>query len=385
MSRPFFSALRASAKFVAAGILVAAIWWLTLPGMAPVDLGAADQLVGRPGAERFLLQGPDGWRVLTTSARSPDDALDLPKGIKGRPALASDGSVLALIGGALVVMAKDGEILPGPDMPPSSVGSNWELIGVDAADRPVLACETEAGRRLLVVETESEGWLQIATQGSFASPPSPADVLLSATRQALAYRGESGWEVWLFDDLPARRLVARQCSGSSAVFSPLGDALILDGRTDGIYRLEFESGQVNFMAKGNLGHSEFVPFSAGFRGDPMLMVAPVRDAEGYLQIVQTHLSGGGRYGISTGAVHHYGVTASHGGRFLAYCQASFDEDEGGTIAETLYLFDFEVGRAVFSFDRAGGQETAGPRFVGTAPTLVFVADGRALLLDPRDA
>jgi hypothetical protein len=352
--------------------------------MTPVDLGEADQLVGRPGVDRFLLGGPGGWRALTARAHLPDDAVDLPPGLIGLPALASDGSVLALIDSELVVIANDGAIRQGPELPPSSVGSNWELIGVDAADRPVLACQTNAGRRLLVVETEGDGWLQIAGQDSYASPPAGADVLLSTKRRALAHPGEAGWEVWLFDEFPARRLIAMECTGSSAVFSPLGDALIVDGRTDGIYRLELASGQISFMAAGNLGHSQRVPFSAGFRGDPVLMVAPVRDSEGYLQIVQTHLSGGGRYGISTGAVHHYGVTASQAGRYLAYCQASFDEEGDGTIDESLYLFDFDVGRAVFSFERAGGRKTAGPQFIGTGPTLVYIADGRAWLLDPRD-
>ena len=138
------------------------------------------------------------------------------------------------------------------------------------------------------------------------------------------------------------------------------------------------------MASGNLGFSTRVPFSAGFRGDPLLMVAPVRDNEGYLQLMQTHLRGGGRYGISTGAVHHYHVTISHDGRYLAYCQATFNEDEETPIDEALYLFDFDVGRAVYDFERRGGGPLQGPLFVGDGPTMVFVAQGRVLLIDPTN-
>lgn len=384
MSRTRFSAARALRLLVSAGILAAVLLWLSSPSLQPIDLGSAEQLLGRPGVGRFIVGDARGWRSLSTEARTPSEAWALPTELIGRPALVSDGSALCLLDGGLVVLGLDGELRPGPELPPDAVGSSWELIGVDAGDRPVLACETVAGRRLLVVEDEGGGWLELSSRKRFASPPPGAEILLSSTRRALAYRGEECWEAWVFDSSPVRRFSAADCSGHSAVFSPEGDALILDGRTDGIYRLELDSGRITFMAKGNLGHSRRVPFAAGFRGDPLLMVAPVRDNEGYLQIVQTHLHGGGRYGISTGAVHHYHAACSQDGRYLAYCQATFDEGGEAAIDEALYLFDFDVGRAVYDFERRSDGSPRGPLFVGDGPNLVFVADGRVLMLDPGD-
>ncbi|MFT7462606.1 MAG: hypothetical protein ACI9EF_000947 [Pseudohongiellaceae bacterium] len=382
MSRTRFTSASALRLVVSAGILVAVLVWLGSSGLEAVDLGAGEQLLGRPGVTRFLVGGAQGWSSLSAEVRVPGEAWEFPAGVIGQPALASDGGAMALVPQGLLWLGQDGDVLPGPEMPPAALGDQWELIGLDGSDRPVLACETEAGRRLFVVADEGFGWRELSADQGPAAPPPGAEVLLSTARRALAFRRADCWEAWVFDGNPVRRLRATGCLGASAVFSPEGDALILDGRIDGIYRLELNSGRLVFMATGNLGLSDRVPFSAGFRGDPLLMVAPVRDNEGYLQILQSNLLGGGRFGITTGAVHHYHASSSKNGRYVSYCQATFEEGAQGAIDETLYLFDFEVARAVYKFKRLGGGAFRGPLFVGDGPNWVFIANGRVLLLDP---
>lgn len=384
MTRTPLSLGRLARLLASAGILAAVLLWLSSSGLEPVDLGTGDKLIGRPGVGRFLVGDGQGWRSLSAGPRSPSEGWALPEGLIGLPALASDGSAMALLPTGLVRVGQDGELQNGPDLPADDGGLDWELLGLDGSDLPVLAAQGEGGRRLAVIAGDGEGWLELSDADGFASLPEGAEVLLSKARRALAYRGHDCWEAWVFDDGSVRRVTAADCSGGFGVFSPEGDALILDGPTKGIYRLELDSGRFSFMASGNLGYSERVPFSAGFRGDPLLMVAPVRDNEGYLQLMQTHLRGGGRYGISTGAVHHYHVTSSHDGRYLAYCQATFNEDEATPIDEVLYLFDFDIGRAVYDFERLGGGSLQGPLFVGDGPMMVFVARGRVLLIDPRN-
>ena len=385
MIRTPLSLGRVARLLVSAGILAAVLLWLASSGYEPADLGLGEQLIGRPGVGRFLVGGPQGWRSLDAEARDPAAGWALPDGLIGLPALAADGSSMALLPTGLVRVGDNGELRDGPELPGDDGGRSWELVGLDGSDRPVLATQSGDGsRRLLVMDKLGAGWLELTDSDGLAVLPKGTEVLLSKARRALAFLGQGCWEAWVFDEGIVRRVTAADCSGGFGVFSPEGDALILDGRTDGIYRLELDSGRFSFMASGNLGYSERVPFSAGFRGDPVLMVSPVRDNEGNLQIMQTHLWGGSRYGITIGAVHHYHVTSSHDGRYLAYCQATFDEGGETAFDEALYLFDFDVGRAVYDFERRGGGLRRGPLFVGDGPNMVFVANGRVLLLDPRD-
>jgi hypothetical protein len=208
-------------------------------------------------------------------------------------------------------------------------------------------------------------------------------VLTARATRALAFLGEKGWEAWTLSDTGiGERKVAEGCTRPGAVFTPNGRSLIVPGRVDGIWLLPLDGGQFNLMCDGNLGQSRRVPLSGAFLKDPLRLVTPQWDLDGYLQVVFVHVPGGSR-NFNSGGLHHYGVAASLDGRSLAYVQAAFDEDNDEPFVEDIYLFDFErvdVGTEQID-SREGGRPRQGPCFVGAHSALVYLAAGEAIRID----
>jgi len=394
--------MRRLLTFLAVLVLAAAVWWIVRPPVALDDLGPAMRLVTRDGVPLILVGDAAGdWRALPQSARTPEDGYLLPPGLRGRPFLDAQGGVVALHAHGVVrlVEGKPELEMPLPDVlrvddaspgmtpaAPRAPGREVQLVGLDAADEPVLLWQSPEGSRLFVRVRIADDWrLLELPDGEPASPVGGpgARLVLSPAQRALAFLGRDGWEAWLYETTPVRRRVASGCSGAQALFTPDGAALVLDGKVKGLWRLELEEDTLHFMAEGNLGHHERIPFSAGFRQIPTddspgiatLMVAPQSDYQGFLQIVQTHLSGGGRWSFGGGFLHHYEPAVSPDGRWLTYVQAQLDAD---VLDEELYLFDFEHPDrpALALARRTGGRPGQGPAFVGDGSVLVFIARGR---------
>lgn len=392
-------------------VLVGLAVWLLGPGVQPVDLGPAQQLVAHPASSVFVLgDGSGGWRVLDAAADADTDAdVGAAAAVEsapapehrwhGSPVVSAAGRVFGLArregiheGPAQIADRLELEQLDGPaaepfvlGLPDGPDGLDWRLLGVTG--RRSLPVLLNPGRgEIWWLEQAEWRLLEDAEGAAHCAPDAP--FALSDARAALAFRGAQGWEAWSLDSRPAVRRVARDCLGAPAHFTPDGAALVVDGAMMNIYRLELDDGRLGHMADGNLGHTPRVPWTAGVRGDPAMLVVPQFDPQGWLQIVQTNFSGGGRWQFNTGFEHHYLPAVSPAGRWMAYAQSPFDLDGEQPFEEDLYLFDFDHGTApaLALGRRAGGSPHQGPAWVArpAGAALLWVADGRAWRLDRPD-
>jgi len=383
---------------LALGILVAVVWWLARAPFVVADLGPGTHLVTRPNLEFVLVGNAAGeWRVVSREGDSGADGFALPPGLRGWPALDSKGDIYALHEEKIICL-RDGAFLKSVELPKKSKeegsGRLWsidaedmKLAGVDAADQPVLMWLSPEGPRLFVRDVEKETW-QLLAVGDDEAQPAPGlkrdQLLLAPGRRAVAFPGSDGWEAWVYGSGTVTRRVAEECRGLQAAFSPTGDALIVDGKVKGLWRLELEEETLRFMAEGNLGHHDRIPFSVAFRElepgkeSSVVMAAPQRDLHGYLQIFQTHLSGGGRWSLGGGAVHHYAPAFSVDGSLLSYVQADFDDSSSDAPFEDIYLMNLAAPQrgAMHLASRRGGRPGQGPVFVGDGHALVYIAGGR---------
>jgi len=394
---------RLFSTLAAVAVLALVLWWLLTPSLASLDLGPGDELRACPGAPIFVVRRGDSWYWLPAGASQASQAQALPDDLLDPPALCADGTLLLHLPGRLLRQAPDGTrselTLPAAGSPGAlgSAGAGAgatamgagagqasadptppRLLGVDPAGQPVLSQGDPP--RLWVAQGES--WLPLIAGDVWASPPADASVLLSGAGPVLAYRGLAGWEAWSWDAGQVRRVLADACVGQDAVFTPDGAALVVEGRSDGLFRLDLASGGLAFMSNGNLGASQRVPFSAAYRGDPLLLNTSQRDREGFLQIFQNQLTGGARGSMTSGGLHHYLPAAAPDGRLLAYVQASFDEQGSDAFEESVYMLDFEQKLADEVLRRPGGRLHQGPVFVGRGSTLILLAGGRVHAIRP---
>lgn len=375
-------ASRLATALLAIVVLAGLVWWLgSGRELAHEDLGRALSLAGHPATTDLLVEREPGVWSLRREAPLGNEArwIELPSELIGSPVLDGRGAVVARgEQGIARFNPKDGLLSWSPL--PLEASAETLFIGVDASGAAVLRDPHSDGDRLYVGQPE-RGWLLLADKEDRARVPADARLVLSPTRRALAFRGLEGWEAWIFDEAKVRRLVAPRRFGDAAVFTPDGAALIVDGVVDGLDRLELDEERMRFMAEGNLGLVERLPFYADFRGDPPLLVASRRDLQGNLQIHQAHLGGGGGYGFTTGYLHHYLPRVSPDGIWLSYAQAEIAAQGGDDFREELYLFDFSrpARPAQALGARSGGRADTGPVFLGERQ-LVWIADGRLRLV-----
>jgi hypothetical protein len=365
------------------------------------SLGRAEALVAVPGVPTFALQAQSGkWRLYAAGAREAQDGLALPGGVLGHPVLKSDGSAFVLTDSGLSWVRAAHAIVPGGEVVPllgrDSLPEGTRLEGALAGEEALLSVPAGENRRLMLCQggpLSSAHLAPITLRDGDAVVPEGAPLFASRASRALACLGPDGWEAWIVGDGGvATRVVAEECSRRGALFTPEGDALIVPGRVDGLWRLDLADGRMNLMTEGNLGISRRVGQSFDYREVPApdggmqwVLVAPQWDIERRLQIYQAHLSGGGRESLTIGGVHHYGVSLSRDGRLLAYTQAAFEERGEDDFVEDLYLIDFDApgSAAILLESRRGGRADQGPAFVGDGSTLVFLADGDAVRIDVR--
>ncbi|MCB9897421.1 MAG: hypothetical protein H6825_05410 [Planctomycetes bacterium] len=371
----------------AVAVLGLLAFWLLRASVAPLDMGPAVALVARPGVGFVLARDRSGrWRGVSTLADDARAAAIGLDGVRGLPALAADGRVVAL-GPDGLLEVDDGAPRAGPPLPDGVDPGEVELLGLASDGRPVLRVHTPAGARLDVLV--DSGWRTLADEHGAARPEDEGMVVLCpAGRTALAFRGDDGWEAWTWDASlgSARRAIARECRRERAVFVPSGESLVVDGKAAGLYALALDDDRLTFMTDGNLGDDARLPWSTGFRTvDATMLVHPEYDLHSFLQIYQTHLSGGGRYQFTTGHMHHYLSAVSPGGRYLVYAQSELEPDAAGALHEELYLFDFDrAGSPAVSLgERLGGVPDQGPVWAGDerSPVLFWVADGRLWRVD----
>lgn len=358
---------------LALSVLALALSWALGPCVPIQDLGPGDELLALPGSPVFVVRRDQTWWRFPTDASRAEQGLPLPANVRGRPILAADGSLLLASADGLLSLRPDGtdELLALPENEGPLI-----LAGVDHLGQPVLRSSASSGGGLRV--RHDGAWLSLPD----ALPPEDARVLISAWGPSLAFGTRDGWQAWSWGAGVPVQVTAEGSRGQHAVFTPDGKALIVEGRTDGLFQLNLTDGRLAFMSLGNLGVSRRVPFGAAFRGDPLLLLAPQLDMENHLHVFQTHVSGGGRSSLTTGSDHHYAPTVSHDGRRLAYCQARFSEQLDGAFEESVYVFDFDRGAAVQILRRPGGQRGAGPVFTGTDGTLLLLANGRVRAVKP---
>jgi len=367
---------------LALAVLAGTLVWILGPCVPRVDLGPAVSVVGRTGADVVLIERPTGtprWWAAPASARGAAAARPLPAGILGRPALAATGEIFGLVRNGLVRLELTAdEVIQHEALSLPQVPGPLRLVGLDGGDAPVLA----DGQGRLHVRFDG-AWTPLATEAAVAECADPSQIVLSPVGRVLAYPGAEGWTLWLWGPDGPRSLAAPGSGGEAAVFAPDGTCLVVEGRTDGLRRLMLSNGSLEFMALGNLGTSRRVPFSAGFRGDPPVLIAPQRDFEGIVHVFQTQVVNEMRVSLTTGGHHHYAPVVSLDGRSVAYLQAPFDEDGDDAIVESLYVHDFEKGHAVKCLKRrALPGPGRGPLFVGHSPVVALIADGRAILVRP---
>jgi hypothetical protein len=403
--------MRRLLSLLALALLVGVVWWFVRSKLAFDDLGPGVRIVTRPGVDLIVVgDAAFRWTAFPADAHTRRDGYPLPEGLRGVPALDGTGAlhglfehaVVRLRGGAVEGSLRLPELLGGEPEPVRPKGrranqddARLELVGVDGADQPVLFWRSPKGGRVFVRSPDLQEWRLLELEGEPARLPPGIrgdDVVLSHGSRALAFLGRQGWEAWSYGSELAVRRVALDCVGAQAIFTPDGTALVVDGKVKGLWRLELAEQSLRFMADGNLGHTERVPFSACFRevgstdDADMLLVSPQRDHSNYLQIVQTHLSGGGRLSFGQGFMHHYLPAVSLDGRRLAYVQAKIDAGGTEAIQEELFLFDFahpnDIAQALGS--RRGGRPGQGPGFVGDGDVLVFIAQGRIRRLEIDD-
>ena len=386
---------------LALAVLVAVVAWLMSRHVVRFRLGPGEELVGCAGADGFAVCESDGlWRLYDAAARSSDDGVALPTGVLGRPAIGPDGGAFALADGGLLHTAPAHAggltrlLIPAQDLPQGA-----RLLGLADGSQPVLAATAADGtRELLVVpgafaaDGDGPRLLHLHdTQGParLSGDAGEADVVCSPASAAVALLTPLGWEAWSWDaGGRVRRALAEGCDRKGALFTPDARSLIVPGKVDGLWMLSLADGRMSLMAEGNFGLSARVPASSAFRdrGEHVRLVAPQWSRDGWLQIYQTHVFGGGRWGFGISFTHHYGVALSADGRFIAYCQAQFDEHGQELFVEDLLVVDFEESEAtVHVGSRRGGLAHQGPLFVGPGASLVYLADGdvqRIELLPP---
>ena len=378
---------------LALGALVWVVLWLMSKREVQFRLGPGLELVASDGVDGFLVREAEGaWRLYDARSRSPQDGVAI-NGVAGRPALAADGGAFALQGEELLRVPRVGSDVAPLRVP---VRAGVMLLGVAGGDQAVLAAPDENGVRELLVLADGTGndgdggphLLPLHDAAGPARLPAGAsadDVVCAGAGPAVAVRTPLGWEAWRWDESgSARRELAEGCTRAGALFRPDGRALIVPGKVDGLWTLSLADGQMGLMAEGNLGTSRRVPPSAAFRDTDQntRLVAPGWNLDGWLQIYQTHLFGGGRWGVQIAFTHHYGVAVSQDGRFLAYCQAQFDEQGSEPFDEQLYVMDFEEAVGTVSVgSRRGGVPWQGPHFVGSGASLVYLADGEVLRIE----
>ena len=385
---------RALIALMALLAIAAGVRWLMSRPVVRFSLGRASALVAAPGVKSFVVrEDGDLWRLYGASARQPDDGQLLPGPVLGLPALQADGSVFVLTADGLRWMHGSQPFVPGGEVllviAHDLLPADCRLEGVVGGQLPLLSAPVSASagptgpRKLLLCEgaPKTPELRNVFDADSEAQLPAQVVPLLSRDSLAVAFQGERGWEAWSLETPHlARRVVAEGCTKPGAVFTPDGRALIVPGRVDGLWLLGLQDGRLNLMAEGNLGVSRRVEHRVGFRSQPPVMVAPGWGLDGWLQIFQTHLSGGGRTGFGNSFMHHYGVVLSTGGNLMTYAQASFAEASDTPFVEDLYLFDFaQPGEAAVLLDsREGGGSAQGPYFVGDSGSLVYIARGEAM-------
>jgi len=378
-------------------IVAAVLHWLMSRPVVRFSLGPADAIVAAPGVGGFAVREPGGaWRLYSAGARKPEDGRLLPGPVIGMPALQADGSIFVLAEDGLRWVHGSQPLVPGGEvllvLSRDDLPADCRLEGVIGGKHALLsspvspATGASGPRKLLLCEGSltSAKLRPVFDADSEARMPPGVTPVLAHGAPAVAFPGEDGWEAWsLQAPNLAHRAVAEGCVRPGAVFTPDGQALIVPGRTDGLWMLNLKDGRLNLMAEGNLGVSRRVPHSVGFRGVPAVMVAPGWDLENWLQIYQTHLSGGGRSAFGAGFMHHYLIVISTDRNLMTYAQANFDEKSDAPFAEDLYLFNFaQPGEpAIFLDTRQGGGAAHGPSFVGTGGSLVYLARGEALRIE----
>jgi hypothetical protein len=374
-------------------LLAAAVHWIISQPVVRFSLGKASALVAAPGVPSFAVrEDGDLWRLYGTSARKREDGQPLPGPVLGLPALQADGSVFVLTAEGLRWMHGSQPLVPGGEVllviGHDLLPAGCRLEGVIGGSLPLLSAPLSAAagpngpRKLLLCEgaPKTPELRDVFDTESEAQLPADAPLVLSRGSLALAFPGAHGWEAWSLETPHlARRVVAEGCTRPGAVFLPDGHALVVPGHTDGLWLLSLKDGRLDLMAEGNPGVSRRVEHRVGFRTQPPLMVAPGWGIDGWLQIFQTHLSGGGRTAFGSGFMHHYGVDLSTDGNLMVYAQASFDEKSDEPFEEQLYLFDFATHSEAVQLDsRQGGLTAQGPYFVGDSGSLVYIAHGEAM-------
>jgi hypothetical protein len=375
---------------LAVALLAWVVHWLVSRPVVRFRLGEGEELVGLPGADGFAVREAEGlWRLYDAAARSQEDGALLPAGVVGEPLVAPDGGAWVLTDAGLLraphVHAAGAARLV---LPAAALPHEARLAGLPGGKQPALTASAGDGRELLLLlDAEGAGGanphLQPLrdTRGSATLPAGAAadDLVDAPGGAALALRTAAGWEAWSWDAAGAgRRVLAEGCTGPGAVFTPDAQFLIVPGRVDGLWELSLADGRLSPMAEGNFGVSRRVGSSHSFRGEGehMRLVAPQWNMDHWLNIQQTHLFGGGHWAVSLAFMHHYGLALSRDGRFMAYCQARFEESGEDPIDEELWVLDFdEAVDTVYVGSRHGGRARQGPCFVGSGASLVYLADG----------
>lgn len=391
--------LRLALSLAALAFLVWLASWLASRRAMRFTLGHGDQLVARDGVDGFAVrEAPGLWRLFDAAAREPGDGVLLPADLDGRPVLAPDGGAWSLADDGLLRTAgpRAGgatvQVLPAGTLP-----AGVALAGVAEGDVPVLVVPGDAGSAALglVLPVVPDGEPCLVALGDAQGPAAlpagaaEADVACTPAAAAAAVCTARGWEAWTWDPAGnARRVLAEGCTQPGALFTPDGRALIVPGRVAGLWTLNLADGRMAQMAEGNLGLSRRVPPSATYRGagEHVVLVAPQWNLDGWLQVYQSHLFGGGRMSFGLSFMHHYGLALSADGRFMAYCQAAFDEASDAPFEEELFVVDFDQSVSTLAVGaRRGGLAHAGPHFVGSGASVVYLADGdvhRIELLPP---
>ncbi|MHC4844998.1 MAG: hypothetical protein ACYTCU_02440 [Planctomycetota bacterium] len=379
-------------------LLALVVRWLVTKPVVRFTLGPGLELVTSRGVDGFAVREDDGlWRLYDSRSHGADDGLLLPTPVIGRPALQKDGSAYVLTDQGLYWMHGGQNIVPGGEivqmLSAEDLGPGVRLEGVVNGTEPLLSMPSSGSRGLMVVRGGpiTKAMLTPIRDGEGeARVPDGAPILCAVNRRAVAFLGGEGWEAWVLGkSVISKRYVAEGCDSSAAVFTPDATGLIVEGREDGLWLLSLEDGRVDFMAQGDLGISRRVDPAFGFRFEPERLVSANWDLDGWLQIYQTHLGGGGRWAFSVGFMHHYAVATSLDGRFLVYAQADFEERGDDAFDEDLYVFDFARPAlpATLIGSRTGGMGRQGPAFIGDGASLVFLADGvtyRSELLTPPE-
>ncbi len=405
----------------ALAVVVTVLLWVTgTSDIERFEVGSGVALRGPSGAGAVLVRHDDGsWHVVDPRVADASTPIETP--LLGEPVLSLGGTVFALHpDGMSMTRAVEGQVHRVDGLPlPTSARMLGVLVFPSTSgsfrDIPLVGFQAGSGDAL------SLAWIDLlAARGGDASEvirtvmtadgQTPqlgpdAKVLTSVYGPAFAWIGADGWEAWsLVGEEGATRTGSLSAAGGNAQigfelpgtwnpvahvvvaeghtcpiahFAPDGKSLVLQGRRDGgLYALDLIEGRLLFMAEGNLGASRRVSPGGGFRSDPVRLVAGQWSREDYLQILETHLRGGGRMAFKISFMHNYLVALNPSGERMTYAGASFVEADDASFDEKLYAFDFgdpsrgalELGR------RPGGIPDRGPLFVDN-DVVVWIEDG----------